>query len=237
MEKQITLFGLGLLLCLPTSVNAKLGGAQTAPPSEQNLTAEPPRAVEPVDSPSTVRPWLSRLSFSAGPAFIIGSKSMGAATLNLRSRLGNEDSSWSVEVGGNWPATVSTNFRRVQQTINGNTYDARIDSLSEIHISAHYEIQHGQQDIIIPEVGLGVSMLKIENEINVAMPTAFARSESSETSWSPLVRLGLRFFPKKRVSFLLDLAYVYYSNKPSFGPEFDLPVEGLMIRPMIQVRF
>jgi hypothetical protein len=229
MKKQTALLGIGLALCLPGSISAKFGGAATS------STIPQPEITHPSASPS--ERWFHRLSFAAGPAFILGAESMGAATLNLRSRVGDVGSPWSMEVGGNWPATVSTNFRRVQQTINGSTYDARIDSLAEIHIAAHYEIPHGQQDVIVPEVGLGVSMLQIQNEINVSMPTAFAKSESSETSWSPLIRLGFRFFPKNRISFLLDLAYVYYPNKPSFGPEFDLPVEGLMLRPVLQWKF
>ncbi len=229
-----------LLLFCSGVVFAKLGEAES-------VSATPPLEVaspaEPIPTPTNGTRYVPGtylapkqevhpLSLAVGPSFIVGAESMAAASLNARyhrERL-------SIELGGQWPATVSTHFRRVQQTVGAVVYDAHIVSLAEIHLAAHYEFLH-RSPFITPDVGFGVSMLQIQNEIQASTPTGFSRSKTSETSWSPLARLGVRFFPKSRVSFLIDLAYVYYANKPHHsGAGFSLPVEGLMVRPMVQMR-
>jgi hypothetical protein len=178
------------------------------------------------------------LSVAAGPAIFQGNHG-GAETapsINVRLR----SAPWSVEVGGNLPHTTDTNFERIQQSINGPTYTAFVTAIAEAHIAVHWEVPHGQQDVIVPDLGFGVSALQISDEIDIVNSQFLPFNQTlpqSKTAFSPLFEMGLHFFSEHLISASIDFAYVSYPNVPSYGTSFDLSLTGWMIRPMLQVKF
>lgn len=185
------------------------------------------------------------LSVAAGPAFFLGGhgSTITSTSLNVRVRLGKAeqtDAPWLLEVGGNLPRSVDDPNHSVQEVLNGTGYTASVRSVAEAHIAAHYELPHGRQDILVPEMGFGVSAMQIQDQIDVVFPSGFALPPAtiteSKTSFSPLLELGLRFFSEHRVSLGFDAAYVSYANIPSSGADFNLSLTGWMLRAVLQVK-
>jgi hypothetical protein len=92
-------------------------------------------------------------------------------------------------------------------------------------------------------------MLSVSNQIDTSTPYTwtFAGTTYSyqldrgyavtNTSFSPLFRLGVTLFPDRLVSLRSDVAYVGYANTASAaGQAFDLGFSGVMFREMLQVR-
>lgn len=145
-------------------------------------------------------------------------------------------SPWSVEVWVNPRHEVLASFRQISQTTPDGDLYARIRSMAEYQVSAHYQLPHGRQSWIVPEAGFGASLAQTENRATYNSPPT-ANYTATKTSWSPLLQLGLTFFAHQRISLRVDAAYVSYANTFTAGNTFvDLGYSAWLFRPMMQLR-
>lgn len=147
---------------------------------------------------------------------------------------------WSWEVWANPPHETSGNFQNADPTIQGTLYRTRVLSLAEWQLSAHYQLPHGAQNWIIPELGFGVSMAQVQSEVKVFSDTGTlleVAPRARNTSFSPLFQMGVTLLAHQLVSLRFDAAYVSYANTFTSGNNlFDLGFSGWLLRPMAQVR-
>jgi hypothetical protein len=147
---------------------------------------------------------------------------------------------WSLELGGTLPHHPPTGFQQDTATSESSIVRARVSGLAELHLEAHYELPHGRQGWVVPQVGFGASMLRIRNT-NDAHFFAFGStfddtSDVSNTSFSPLISAGVDLFTQSRVGAALEIACGQYANTFSANQTFDMPLNGCMVRTMMQVR-
>ncbi len=224
-----------------------MGGAQTTDTHAETLdnaviySQNPNGTADRIDP--RMWPWSrNRLSILGGGMIFASKHRTVGSSVNIRIGLDDpikERPSWAIELGGSFPHDVSGDWRSLQQVINGNTFTVWLASIAEAHIAAHWEVPHGQQEIVVPDLGFGVSALHIHDKIHIESPlnfVIFQTIEESKTSFSPLFQCGLHFFPEHRISLSFDAAYVSYANVPSYGASFDLGLTGWLLRPMLQIR-
>jgi hypothetical protein len=138
---------------------------------------------------------------------------------------------------------------RTADEINGTFYNPRVRSFYEVHLTANRELPHGNQTAIVPDVGFGVSMLNVTNEVDTHTPYNWTSSGTTYTSYfltdyadnnivfSPLFRLGVTLYPDHLVSLRFDAAYIGYANTAtSLCQSFDLGFTGMLYRTLLQVR-
>jgi hypothetical protein len=182
----------------------------------------------------------------------------GVASPGVALRIKRPGSPWSLEAGATIPEGTGSHSESQAESINGTTYNARVKSFYELHLTVNRELPHGTQTWLIPDADFGVSALDVTSEIDTVTPvTAYyinapgSYSYNSYTSYGdnkvafcPLFRVGLTLFPDKLISLRSDVAYVGYANTvsasgtdlPAGRQAFDLGFSGMIYRGMLQVR-
>jgi hypothetical protein len=195
---------------------------------------------------SNQNPW--EASFEGGAEMLrVKSNTVVAPAFGLR--VGAAASAWSGEIGGALSTDTPGNFAQVSDVVNNTLDTAETNAVYEIHITGNYELPHGQQTWIAPDVGFGVSLLHFSDEIHTyALPYLTEQTfEPVRFSFSPLFRVGITFFPpsarlakggpKTILSLRVDAAYVGYANTVTGASQtFDLGTSGFVVRGMLQMR-
>jgi hypothetical protein len=222
----------------------------------QNTIAPLVNTVTRADSSTTLRAVLANALSRSSPVDValLG----GVQTLRVRNnnwtapavglRAGSETSPWSYEFGALLPTDVPGNFRTTEQRIANLDSIARVKTMYEMHLVADYAFRP-KDAAIVPEVGFGVSMMYIKNNINVMTTYTYQSMGTTYTydvtqgytdinyAFSPLFRLGVSFFPNRLISGRVDVSYVGYGNAVNAaGQTFDLGFAGWTVREVVQIR-
>lgn len=119
-----------------------------------------------------------------------------------------------------------------------------------MHVIGNYAFQNVTPNWLLPNIGLGVSLMHIDDQINATTtytyppfpgPATVVQTQNyqdSKLAISPLLRVGVTLFPNSWIHLRADLAWVTYGNTPSAaGETFDLGFSGVMIREAVEARF
>ena len=208
-----------------TAGTPPLANPTLANPSSVNPPSANPPSVNPPFPPPTLRAWAAGMlvqsspldvGFSGGMAMLrVGGQTDASPAVAVR--LGTQsselrDQRWGLEIGSILPHGVSGGFNAVNQPQGSTVYDAHLDSFFEVHTAAIHALPHGNEEWAIPEIGLGLSFMNAINRIHSAttysgvysfsngQQTAYSyqiQQTATDRRWSvsPLVRLGVVFFP------------------------------------------
>jgi hypothetical protein len=157
------------------------------------------------------------------------------------------DLSW--EVGGILPHPVSGYASDSATSVAPPfiaTDNARVRSFGETHVVALYPLfqtprSPGRPGVTV-DAGAGISIGFIQNEIDEQLtgggsPQFFADTDN-KVRLSPRLQLGVAFAFTDRLSIRLDAEWVDYANNDSAGvTNFNLGFRGIIISPVLQVRF
>jgi hypothetical protein len=128
---------------------------------------------------------------------------------------------WSVELGTIFQHQVSGDFKGDTRTVDGNTWDVHLRSFYEVHAAAVEDLPHGQQKWVVPEAGLGVSFLHVDDNVVYTQTNpspAFTQNvDMARSPVSPLLILGARCLAFGPITLGLDLTYTYYANRFAWG--------------------
>jgi hypothetical protein len=211
-------------------------------------------------SPPTLRAWIAGQLIQSSPLDV--SLSGGIQTFRsitspaVALRIQRPGSPWFVEAGAAIPEYAGGDFQLQQETIDSTLYSAHVHSFYEVHLTANYELPHDHEEWIVPDVGFGVSMLSVSDQISTLTPYTlmvggtpytyqwYSSYGTTNYSFSPLFRLGVTLFPAGMVSIRSDIAYIGYANTasaagaglPAGRQVFDLGFSGVMYRALVQVR-
>jgi hypothetical protein len=223
-------------------------------------------AAEPSELPEVARPanshsWIKDLRLGGGFQLLqVGPTTDSAPGVSVVYQ--HPRSPWSVEIGAMLPHDAPAGLQRVEQTQpldsvlglplnNGSgAIEARIAKFWEAHLAGSYRLPHGRQSWVVPDLGLGISLLELTNQIHTNVTgtvssgpfagLAFAGGfDNSEVvySLSPTARAGLTFFEAAPLNLRADASYAAYANTFKSGDQlYDLGFSGWMVRVLLQLR-
>ena len=153
-------------------------------------------------------------TFSQGEKAYSSASAVGVGPLPLGR--GKGEGPWSFEVGSILPHELSAGFESVAQAAGNGEFNARVKSSYEVHAAAIYALPHGEQNWAAPELGLGVSMLEVVDQVygtftysgsfqsgGGSYPYSYQETQTQNVtrySFCPLARLGVTLFPRSLVS-------------------------------------
>jgi hypothetical protein len=160
---------------------------------------------------------------------------------------------WALEIAGILPHQVSGAFDTASQSVGSTAYQAQLSSFYEIHVAGVHALPGGNQDWAVPEIGLGLSLTHMTDNIQSVTPATYSFQSGGQTytytdnvwqegtaeiwSLSPYLHLGVVLFPKSLLSIRLGVAYAGYSNTAhGLGQTFDLGLTGVTFEEMLQLR-
>jgi hypothetical protein len=243
-----------LVTGLAVQSHARFGGESTT----QLAETAPQREL----APGARRPWIfsagSALSFfsshvNASPALAVRYYPWAERSQTRDAGRETSDSLWSrvsrlsslsLEVGAILPLQSRREINREVRSESGQTRNAFIQSFYEVHAALVREFPLAESRWVVPEAGIGVSMMRIVNRVDWSSPTNSATARTIRSRVSPYILLGLRFPLATlgkwgdRLSFSLSASYASYSDEfRSFDRDFDLSPSGWTLRPMLEVRW
>jgi len=156
---------------------------------------------------------------------------------------------WSVEIGAATPTEPAMSFHTEQASVDGTSFNSRVKSFYEVHVTANRDFPLTNQTWIVPDAQFGVSMKEISNEVDIVTPysysfggttyyyNGYASHGQDNYAFSPLFRLGFTLFPDHLISFRSDVAYIGYANTVTASRQtFNLGFSGVMFRELLQIR-
>jgi hypothetical protein len=184
----------------------------------------------------------NRLDFLAGASLFKGETGIALA---VRGPLVN-DFRW--EVGGILPHQVSGYASDGAVSVappSTESASLRVRSFGEAHVVALYPLFEKPRSSGTPgwtlDAGAGISLAFVDNVIDQQVTNGqFSSANSYPTNKArigPRLQLGVAAALTDRISVRLDIAWVDYANRDSFGAHnFNLNFSGFLINPMLQVR-
>jgi hypothetical protein len=144
---------------------------------------------------------------------------------------------WSVELGSILQHNVSGDFQHDVRTVGANTWDAHLFLTYEAHVAAVTDLPHGKQKWLVPEAGVGVSVMHMVSHLDYNQPGLLEQVDFGRTPVSPLLILGMRCLALGPVVIAVDVTYGWYANTFNWREQhFDFGMKGVAIRPSLQIR-